>query len=124
MDPISNINQLIEVLQRQAATRTEQTNIPNKAEKKNQATLQSGPADISELRAKLTNRIKAIDLNDKRRYPKATRIFLETILSNEFGDSYLSDAKFTLLLEDIQTVMEADPEIKEKLHAMIDHLAK
>lgn len=124
MDPISNINQLIEVLQRQAATRTEQTNAPNKTEKQNQTALQSGPTDIGELRAKLAKRIKAIDLNDKRRYPKATRIFLETILSNEFGDIYLSDAKFTLMLEDIQSVMEADQETQEKLHAMIDHLAK
>lgn len=124
MDPISNINQLIEVLQRQVGTRAEQTNATSKAEKQNQKAPQSGPADIGELHAKLANRIKAINPDDQRRYPKATRLFLETILSNEFGDTYLSDPKFILMLEDIQSVMEGNDEIKEKLHAMIDYLSK
>ena len=125
MDPISNINQMIQVLQRQLGSRLEKRNVSGKAEKSSPAAQwKSAGTSVQELQVKLANRIKAIDLDDKRRTQKATRIFLETILSNEFGETYLSDPKFNELLEDIQAVMEEDKGMNEQLHILIDHLSK
>ena len=125
MDPVSNLSQLVETLRRQMSSRLDRPAAAAKGAKSNQAAPQQrSRVAASELQASLAQRIKAINPDDKRRAHKATRIFLETVLANEFGDAFLSDPQFSELIEEIQTAMEADQQVREKLTALIGQLSR
>ena len=129
MDPVSNLSQLIETLRRQMSPRIDRPVTMAKSAKGAKAG-QQAPATrnkrltIDELSPSLTQRIKAIDPDDKRRRQKATRIILETVLVNEFGETFLADPKFSELLDEIQATMEADTEIRDKADILIAELTK
>lgn len=125
MDPVSNLSQLVETLRRQLSPRLDQSAIAKPGVKNKLASPHhSQPAAVGELQATLAHRIKAINPDDKRRTHKATRIFLETVLSNEFGDVLLNDPRFGELIEEIQATMEADEELQSKLEALILQLSQ
>ena len=125
MDPVSNLSQLVETLRRQMSSRLDRPAAPaQKGKSSHTAPQLHTRAEASELQASLAQRIKAINPDDKRRAHKATRIFLETVLANEFGDPFLSDPQFNELIEEIQSAMEADAELHDKLLALIEQLSK
>lgn len=127
MDPVSNLSQLIETLRRQMSSHLERPAAQATQRSKSTANTpsqRSGRAAFSELQPTLAQRIKALDPDDKRRRQKATRIFLETVLVNEFGDAFLADPKFGEIVEQIQSTMEADEQIRGQLDALVTHLAR
>lgn len=126
MDPISNLSQLIETMRRQMSPHLDRPNTPATRTAKDGSALtqQNERAGLSELQPTLAQRIKAIDPDDKRRRQKATRIFLETVLVNEFGDAFLADPRFTEIVAEIQVAMEADEQIRDQLDALVTHLSK
>jgi len=79
------------------------------------ATLQTS----AELDAVIARRIRAIDVQDPQRRRKAFRVFLESVLLAELGESMINDAGFYQLVEQVQEQMEADP----ALTAAIDEAA-
>lgn len=125
MDPVSNLSQLIETLRRQLSPRLERPVAATRGAKSStKAPLQHQRVSVDELQRTLAHRIKAINPDDSRRAHKATRLFLETVLSNEFGDTFLNDPRFGELIEEVQATMEADDDIRDKLASLILQLSR
>src|SRR5437016_1460833 len=108
MDPISNLNKIVESLRRRVGES------PGKVGQKTggaQPGAVTEPAGnhIYDLQRQVAERIRAVDADDPHRREKATRIFLESVLRREYGDGLLNDPRFLDMLEDIQASMEADP---------------
>ena len=126
VDPVSNLSQLIETLRRQMSPRLDRPSTTTVQDTKADSTAapQNKHTGVSEFQPTLAQRIKAIDPDDKRRRHKATRIFLETVLVNEFGDAFLADPKFAEIVDEIQATMEADEQIRSQIDTLVAQLAK
>lgn len=125
MDPVSNLSQLVETLRRQVSPRLDRPATATKAEKNTQTSKQQHKrATAGEIQLALAQRIKVINPDDERRTHKATRIFLETVLANEFGDAFLNDPRFGELIKEVQATMEADEEVRDKLASLILQLSR
>ncbi len=81
--------------------------------------LKNKQARLSGLIAK---RVGALEKADPERGRKAFRIFLESILLNEFGDNLINDPGFYQMVDDIQIQMEKSPEITALMQQAITQL--
>jgi hypothetical protein len=71
-------------------------------------------ADASnDLSAVVAQRIRAIPAGDPQRERKAFRLFLETVLLAELGESLVNDPSFAVMVDHVQQQMESDPKLKE-----------
>ena len=67
-------------------------------------------------------RVKALDPDDPKRGKKAFRIFLESILLVELGETLINDPGFYQMIDDIQRTMEQDPRITEAIDKAVSIL--
>ena len=79
-------------------------------------------AQQESLESLVQKKIKRIDKNAPDRGKKAFRIFLETILLAHFGENLVNDPAFYQMVDDVQSAMESDAEIKEAIDAAVRHL--
>ncbi|WP_420997912.1 hypothetical protein ACKI2N_032215 [Cupriavidus sp. 30B13] len=70
-----------------------------------------GASTETDLAAVVARRVLAIDPDDPERPRKAFRVFLESVLLAEFGETLMNDARFYQLVDDVQKHMESEPEI-------------
>jgi len=61
-----------------------------------------------DLAASMARRVAAIDRSDPDRRRKAFRVFLESLLLDEWGDQLMNDPGFQQLVDNVQTQMELD----------------
>jgi hypothetical protein len=74
----------------------------------------AAPTDTSsDLAAVVAQRIRAIPRDDPERERKAFRLFLETVLLAELGESLVSDPSFAVMVDHVQKQMESDPKLRE-----------
>ncbi|HEX7640606.1 MAG TPA: hypothetical protein VF472_00190 [Burkholderiaceae bacterium] len=59
----------------------------------------------------IAKRLGALDRTDPERGRKAFRIFLESVLLNEFGEQLINDPGFYQMVDGIQMQMESNAEI-------------
>lgn len=67
-------------------------------------------------------RVQALDPGDPDRRRKAVRIYLESELAREFGQSLLNDADFPRMLDSIERQMQEDAQLAAAVHAAGDLL--
>jgi len=67
------------------------------------------------LRALIGQRVKALDPDDPKRGKKAFRIFLESVLLMELGETLINDPSFYQMVDDVQQAMEQDPRIADAI---------
>jgi hypothetical protein len=60
-------------------------------------------------------RVKALDPDDPKRGKKAFRIFLESVLLAELGETLINDPDFYQMVDDVQQTMEQDPQIADAI---------
>ncbi|MWL90512.1 class I SAM-dependent methyltransferase [Cupriavidus sp. SW-Y-13] len=70
-----------------------------------------GTGTEPDLASVIARRVAAIDPDDPERRRKAFRVFLESVLLAEFGESLMNDARFYQLVEDVHLQMESEPEV-------------
>ena len=63
----------------------------------------------------ISQRVKSLDPDDPKRGRKAFRIFLESVLLAELGDSLINDPAFYQMVDDVQLAMEEDPHIADAI---------
>lgn len=79
----------------------------------------SSPAlqsDEARIKQKVALRVRALSLDDPQRQRKAFRIFLESVLMQEFGRDRLDDKGFDQMVETVLQRMESDAELHTALH--------
>ncbi|HSV48029.1 MAG TPA: hypothetical protein VLJ58_19720 [Ramlibacter sp.] len=68
-------------------------------------------AASTDLAGLVAQRIHSIGADDPQRERKAFRIFLETVLLSELGQDLVNDPSFQLMVDQVQSQMESDPEL-------------
>ncbi|MBV8659152.1 MAG: hypothetical protein JO142_15130 [Burkholderiales bacterium] len=81
-------------------------------------------AKPQQIGALIARRVKAIRPDDPDRGRKAFRIFLESVLINELGESLINDPGFYDMVDQIQQQMEQHPAITAAMQDAIGKLLK
>lgn len=68
----------------------------------------STPAQVSRMVELISQRVAALDPADPQRGRKAFRIFLESVLLQEFGEGLMNDPAFYAMVEQVHSRMEQD----------------
>lgn len=118
---IDSVNQLVSLIRAQLSSRSDAVSTASRQNKRAPSSAKSDTAARS-LQSLITQRIKAIDPNDSQRGRKAFRIFLESILLFHFGENLINDPQFYQMVDEIQTTMEADTDIRQQIDAAVQHL--
>jgi len=71
--------------------------------------------EASDTASLIAKRVQAIDPADPHKARKAFRIFLESVLLAELGESLINDPAFYQLVEQVQQDMESDAQLAEPI---------
>lgn len=74
--------------------------------------------------ALIAQRVRSIPADDPHRRRKAFRIFLESSLLNELGDSLVNDPDFYRLVDQVEEQMSADAQLSEAIDLAAEMLLK
>ncbi len=119
MDPVKGINQVAQILRQKLSERSPDiAKSINTAATTAQASCTASKATPEEIKRKIEERIKALADEDQQG-DKAVQIFVEVILTWEFGDQLLQDPKFTELSKEVAIAMNSNPETKAKLSTLL-----
>jgi hypothetical protein len=122
MDPINNVNQLVETLRRQLIDAQNKTGATSRTPSQTNIGATSGQAGVEVLQQKIREKLRRIDSGDPKAAQKSVHIFLESVLLWEFGERLMEDPKFYALLDEVQISMESDPAVREDLSMLISQL--
>jgi hypothetical protein len=118
MAGIDSVQQIVATIRAEMAARVtvgeqqarlEKTRLENKAKVAPLPEQQQRMADL------ISQRVKSLDPDDPKRGRKAFRIFLESVLLTEFGDTLINDPGFYQMVDDVQNAMEQDPKIADAI---------
>ncbi len=125
MDPIGNINQIVEALRQQIAEKTNRAKTSGKANASatGQKRQLSKPTN-AELQETIAKRLRAVDPDDPSRRHKTIRTLREAELLAELGEDLVNDPKFYELVGNVQTAMENDANTRQKLEQLAESLLR
>lgn len=124
MDPIKGMNQITQILRQKLSERSSSLTGTDTA--LSNAGMQAGPATkagVDEIKRKIGARIKALS-DDERRGTKAVQIFVESVITWEFGDQLLQDPQFTNLSKEIVQAMSENQGVWKKMQALLKEFEK
>jgi len=104
MSGIDSISQIVAALRTQLAQGAS-TTAPKPRKATTRGASEKSNRSISKL---IAQRVKSIRPDDPKRGKKVFRIFLESVLLNEFGEQLIDDTVFYQMVDEIQEAMEAD----------------
>ena len=122
MDPVHRLDQILQIIGRQMSERASRLEAGAKAVP---ATTPQRPArrpSLAALQEKVRERLQAIDPDDPRRADKARRVFLESVLSWQFGNDLLLDRGFEEIVSGVQEALRAHPRIDARLARLLREL--
>src|SRR5262245_29964761 len=125
MDPISQLNPVLDALRRQLAENIERMRRSGKlaAAGRGAGAAPSAAAAAAEpLEAAVRRRVGAIDRRSPEGLAAATRVFIETVLVAEFGAGLLADPGLGEMLNEISATLREDPELRQQLDGMLGEL--
>jgi hypothetical protein len=110
MEPISHLGRVMGLLRaRQAQTgRRDGAASPASAP-------QGKSALPPDLQGAVVERLRQVELDTPQGERQGIRVFLETVLRGEFGDAMLASPRFSDLVDEVQTALASDAELKAEL---------
>jgi len=126
MDPINRLNGVLEALRRQIAESARRMDADQTATNRSTDTTQSQTAPkptLGELKNRIRERLKTIDNGDVS-HKRGRRIFLESVLSWEFGDEVLADPRFHEIIDNVQDTIAADPDTDRQFALLLEELRR
>jgi len=115
MSGIASVGQLVAVIQSRLRERTQ----PGVAGGTARRSARAAPRSLGEL---VESQVARIDPDDPQRGRKAFRVFLESVLLHELGGHLNLDPGFHQMVEDVQRVLEQDPNCAPLVRDAISHL--
>jgi hypothetical protein len=109
VDPANQLAAMIRVQVSQLRKRPGGARTNSSPPRKSTASAQA-PSDLA---AVVAQRIRAIPRDDPERERKAFRLFLETVLLSELGETLVNDPQFAVMVDHVQEKMESDPQLKQ-----------
>lgn len=70
---------------------------------------------VEALRERVASSLDAISFDDPARHRKITRLFVENVLTWQFGGELITDPGFTALVDEVQVMLENEPSVVEQL---------
>lgn len=123
MDPIGQVNQLLEALRRQLAENIERLRQSGKLAAAGRAGGSArSPAAPESLEAALRRKLAAVDRRSAEGVAAAARIFVEAALVEEFGGALLNDPGFGEMIADLSASLRQEPELRERLDRILAEL--
>jgi hypothetical protein len=123
MDPIGQVNPLLEALRRQLAENIERMRKAGRlGAAPAGAAREPGAAQTESLEAALRRRVGPLERRTPEGRMAATRAFVETVLMAEFGRGLLSDAGFGEMLNDLTASLREDPALREQIDSVLGEL--
>lgn len=126
MDPVKGINQIARILRQKISERSPSSSKTDL----NTSTLTAAPhggaaakANVDELKRKIAERIKALSADDRRK-TKAAQIFVEMVMTWEFGEQLLQDPQFTELSKEVVNAMAENPALWKKLQTLLNEFGQ
>jgi hypothetical protein len=124
MDPINQLNPVLDALRRQLAENLERMRKSGKlARGSAAATGRAAASAAPSLDAVLAQRLGGPQARGVG-LAAAARIFVETVLLAEFGEELLSDPGLGPLLDDISSAFRDDPATKADFELMLEELQR
>jgi hypothetical protein len=123
MDPISQVNPVLDALRKQLAENIERLRKSGRLAAAG-AAASSGPANAGaeSLQAALGRKLSALDRRSPEGRAAAIRAFVETALVAEFGPGLLSDPAFGDMVADISASLREDTEMRAQFDRMLADL--
>lgn len=119
MDPINRLNGIAELLRKRIAGDATAKGKAFAAKEAPASARQTGPAIAEALRQRIGLAIEGIAEDDPARRRKAMRLFVENVLTWQFGDALLNDPAFASLADDVQRTLEQEPGLVDELMAVV-----
>jgi hypothetical protein len=121
MNPISPLGKALAALRKRAAAPTAAKGSSPAAAAA--ATTTRDRKNDPDLRADVAQRIAQIDLSRPEQRAAAARIFIEQVLSHEFGHAAVASAAFQQRIGDLQRVMDSDSQTRSELDGLLKDLS-
>jgi hypothetical protein len=120
MTPIDSAGRLAAVIRRQVSSLSKASGAGSatggvRAGSKQNAEVADSAGTLRDVASLVARRVQAIDPHDPNRQHKAFRVFLESVLLAEFGESLVNDAGFHQLVDEVHCEMDADAELAEAI---------
>jgi hypothetical protein len=122
MDPISNVNPILDALRKQLAENIERLRKSGRLAASSTSGAAPAAGGTETLEAALGRKLAALDRRSPEGRAAATRAFVESALVAEFGQGLLSDPAFGDMVADISASLREDPELRERLDRMLTEL--
>lgn len=123
MDPVGRLDQVLRLISRQMAERASRLDAGT-APSQASATPPSRRVALGALKERVRGRLRSIDPGDPRRQQKARRVFLESVLSWQFGDELLLDRGFEEMIAGVQEALQEHPRLEQRLTQLLSDLAQ
>jgi hypothetical protein len=122
MDPISQVNPVLDALRKQLAENIERLRKSGQLAAPGKTGAAQAAAGTESLEAALGRKLAALDRRSPEGRAAATRAFVESALVAEFGPGLLSDPAFGDMVADISASLREDPEMREQFDRMLTEL--
>ncbi len=123
MDPIHRLDQILLVIGRQMSERASRLEAGAKSSPAATPPRTAKRPPLAALKEKVRERLKAIAADDPRRADEARRVFLESVLSWQFGDELLLDRGFEEIVSGVQEALRAHPRLDGQLARLLSDLS-
>jgi hypothetical protein len=123
MDPINRLDQVLQIIGRQMSERATRLDTGAKLATPEGAARSTRRPSLAALKRKVKERLATIDANDERRGEKARRVFLESVLTWQFGDELLLDRGFEEMVAGVQEALKAHAQTDARVSQLLRELA-
>jgi len=124
MDSVGRLDQVLRLISRQMAERASRLDAGAAAPSRASATPPSRRLALGALKERVRGRLRGLDPSDPRRQQKARCVFLESVLSWQFGDELLLDRGFEEMIAGVQEALQEHPRLEQRLTQLLSDLAR
>jgi hypothetical protein len=117
MDPLDSVSPTMQVLRRRMSTNLQRLQAEGRLPI-GAAGRARTPSAPERTRRSLKQRLQALDPDDARYAERATDVFVESVLLDEFGQGLTNDASFRQLILEVSRELRDDTEVREQLREL------
>jgi hypothetical protein len=122
MDPINQVNPVLDALRRQLLENIERMRKAGKLPMRPGARVEGEANSARGMEAVLSDRLAGINAATPEGFVNATRVFVEVALLTQLGEDLRSSAGFGQLVDDVGAAMRDDPDVRARLERMFAEL--
>lgn len=124
MDPVNGISQLMTLLKRQLAERSERntrSSLQNPSPTRSALQRSTTKIGADEIQRRIGQRLRNLEPAD-RLGTRGTQVFIESVLAWEFGDEVLTDPGLGELVASVRETINEDPALQRSLQRLLETL--